>query len=275
MRLSIQTLLLPGLDLEEKFYNAANFGFDAVEVVINPDFDLVPKNIAAVKSAMHTSGLPISNICTHPMHDPIHPDLAERKKRLSMLTDLMTFADELHARGVICVPVRSPIKFPNLSPWKNSYQLTKEITIHIIAEWLRDLPDGTSALFLEPLNRYETTFLNRVEQGLEICDQINHPRLMVLADFFHMNIEERNFYDPIIQAGKHLGMVHIADNNRLQPGRGYLDFKPGFKALKEINYQGFISIECWQQEGAIIEGDARTALPETVHYLRSLWDSKE
>ena len=91
------------------------------------------------------------------MHDPIHPDLAERNKRISMLTDLITFADELDAQGVICVPVRSPLYFPNLSPWKDSYQLTKEMTIHILGEWLRDLPIGTSALFLEPLNRYEAT----------------------------------------------------------------------------------------------------------------------
>lgn len=272
MHLAIQTLLLPGRDLDEKFDNAAIFGFNAVELVINPDFDLF-KNFSIVQSAMSNSGLPISNLCTHAIHDPIHPDLPERRKRILTLTDLMTYADDLGARGVICVPIRSPLTFPDLSPWKDSFQLTKALTIRTLGDWIEDLPSGQSALFLEPLNRYEATFLNRVEQALEICEAINHPRIQILADFFHMNIEERNLLDPIINAGQRLGMVHIADNNRLQPGKGYLDFKPGFKALKEIDYQGYISIECWSQEGAVIEGNPNSALPETVQHLQNLWYS--
>jgi sugar phosphate isomerase/epimerase len=271
MQLAIQTLLLPGKELKEKFTNAAHFGFDAVEIVVNPEFDLA-QNMASVEEAMTASGLPVSNICTHPIHDPIHPDPTERQQRLSMLAELMRMADELDARGVICVPVRPPHSFPNLSPWKDSYQLVKDMTINILGEWLEKLPAGISALFLEPLNRYEATFLNRVEQGLEVCIEIDQPRIQVLADFFHMNIEERNFYDPLISAGERLGMVHIADNNRLQPGLGCMDFRPGFAALKEINYQGYISIECWSPEGAFIEGDPNIALLETVHFLRSAWE---
>ena len=131
IKLAIQTLLLPGRDLNEKFDHAAQFGFDAVELVVNPDFDLV-KNINIVRSAISTSGLLISNICTHAIHDPIHPDLVERRKRISVLTDLMTYAEDLEARGVICVPIRSPLTFPNLSPWKDTYQLTKTLTIHTL-----------------------------------------------------------------------------------------------------------------------------------------------
>jgi sugar phosphate isomerase/epimerase len=87
-----------------------------------------------------------------------------------------------------------------------------------------------------------------------------------------MNIEECNFIEPLRLAGDLLGMVHIADNNRSQPGRGCMDYRPGFAALKEIGYSGFVSIECWTAEGAAaIEGDPETALPETVAYLREVW----
>jgi sugar phosphate isomerase/epimerase len=270
MKLSIQTLLLPGENLQKKFINAARFGFDAVEVVVNPQFDLA-ENLPEVQNAVRASGLPVSDICTHPMHDPILPDYAERRKRLGALAGLMGLADELGARGVICVPVRPPFEFPDLSPWKNRYELLKALTVETLGEWASGLGAGKAALFLEPLNRYEAYFLNRVEQAVEICRAVDHPRVKLLADFFHMNIEERNFSDPLRRAGDLLGMVHIADNNRLQPGHGCLDYRPGFAALKAIGYAGYISIECWSAAGAVIEGDPENALPETVRYLRSLW----
>jgi len=270
MRLAIQTILLPGNNLEEKFSIAAYYGFDAVEVVVNPEFDLA-ENLSTIKHAMNTSGLPVSNICTHPIHDPIVPDPDERREKLAVLADLMGMADELDARGVICVPVRPPYTFPDLSPWVDQYELLKNLTVETLKPWVRGLPSGNSALFLEPLNRYEAYFLNRVEQAVEICHAVDHARIQLLADFFHMNIEERNFSDPLRLAGDLLGMVHIADNNRLQPGRGCMDFSPGFAALKEIDYPGYISIECWSAQGAVIEGDPEIALPETVELLRSVW----
>jgi sugar phosphate isomerase/epimerase len=272
MLLAIQTLLLPGSSLEEKFHHAARYGFDAVEVVVNPEFDLA-ENLPDLRRAMQASGLPISNICTHPTHDPILPDPAERQKRLAVLAELLTLADELGASGVICVPVRPPHEFPALSPWKNRYELLKALTIETLGQWSAKLPTGKAALFLEPLNRYEAYFLNRVEQAAEICRAVDHPRLKLLADFFHMNIEERNFSEPLHLAGDLLGMVHIADNNRLQPGRGCMDYQAGFAALKDIRYAGYISIECWNAQGAAaIDGDPETALPETVSYLRSVWN---
>jgi sugar phosphate isomerase/epimerase len=272
MKLSIQTLLLPGKSREEKFTNAARFGFDAVEVVVNPHFDLA-ENLAEIQAAMQSSGLPVSDICTHPIHDPILPDCAERQARLRVLAELMALADELGASGVICVPVRPPFEFPDLSPWKDRYELLKALTVETLGEWASKLAVGNASLFLEPLNRYEAYFLNRVEQAVEICRAIGHPRIKLLADFFHMNIEERNFSAPLRLAGGLLGMVHIADNNRLQPGRGCMDYHPGFAALKAIAYSGYISIECWSPEGAVIEGDPKAALPETVRYLRSAWSS--
>lgn len=275
MRLAIQTLLLPGRDLAEKFANARQFGFDAVEVAIGPDFDL-RSNLSALQRASRSSGAPVSDICTHPIHDPIVPDMNERRKRLEALAELMMLADELGASGVICVPVRPPFEFPDPTPEKGDplgrlYERVRGLTIDTLGEWFARLPAGKSCLFLEPLNRYEADFLNRVEQAVEICRAIGHPRLRLLADFFHMNIEEINFADPFQLAGDLLGMVHIADNNRFQPGKGCLDFRPGFAALKEINYQGYISIECWQPQGAVILGDPEQALPETVAFLRQTW----
>lgn len=270
MRLAIQTLLLPGRDLVEQFDNAARYGFDGVEIAVGPTFDLT-MHLSDVQQAMKSSGLPVSDICTHPMHDPIVPDPVERTKRLQLLKELLSQADHLGASGVVSVPVRPPHQFPDLSPWKDGYALMHDFAVTTLTEWAATLPAGTAALFLEPLNRYEAAFLNRVGQAVALAQAIDNPRVQVLADFFHMNIEEADMGAALLAAGDRLGMVHVADNNRLQPGRGCLDFRPGFAALKALDYQGFISIECWSPQGPVIEGPPESALPETVRFLRSEW----
>lgn len=274
MRFSIQTLLLPGKDISEKFDNAARFGFDAVEVAIGPDFDL-SQNLPQIRSASQASGLPVSAICTHPIHDPLVPSIAERQHRFNILAQLMGMADELGAGGVVSVPIRPPHSYPNLAPWKTTYELLREFTVETLKAWLHTIPDGNSRLFLEPLNRYETFFLNRVGQVVELCQAIGHPRVLALADLFHMNIEETDLAEPIKAAGSYLGHVHIADNNRLQPGKGSLDFRPPFAALKSINYRGFISIECWSPDGPKIAGEPNEALPKTVQYMHQIWNSAQ
>ena len=120
MQIAIQTLLLPGRDLLEQFDNAARYGFDGVEIAVGPTFDLRTK-MPEIRRAMESSGLPVSDICTHPMHDPIIPDAAERSNRLLILRELMELADNLNAGGVVSVPVRPPHEFPDFSPWKDTY----------------------------------------------------------------------------------------------------------------------------------------------------------
>jgi sugar phosphate isomerase/epimerase len=93
----------------------------------------------------------------------------------------------------------------------------------------------------------------------------------VLADLFHMNIEEENLVDPVLNASRALGHVHIADNNRLQPGGGYLDFVPTLAALQSIEYGGYVSIECFSPVGPLIAGDPNLALPEAVRFLQEQW----
>ncbi len=271
MLLSIQTRMLPGTALAEKFENAAAFGFDAVEVQINPTFDLKP-NMDEIIRAQKACALPISDICTHPMHDPIVPDPKERQERLKKLAEIVQLCDELGGRGVVFVPYRPPHVFPDLAPWKTPNELIRELTVRVMKDWLEALPAGNAKLFVEPLNRFETRFLVKLSQGLQLCEEINHPRVRLLADFYHMNFEENNLYDPILQARDYLAMVHLADNQRYQPGTGCLNFQLGFKALKEIGYQGYCSYECFAIGGGNpILGDPYKALPESVKYVRRVW----
>jgi sugar phosphate isomerase/epimerase len=98
---------------------------------------------------------------------------------------------------------------------------------------------------LEPLNRYESDFINNVDEALAFLSVVDHPALGVVLDTFHMNIEERSWTDPFrraMAAGK-LWHVHVGDNNRLALGRGLIDFHAILLALGSAGYEGFLSAE--------------------------------
>jgi sugar phosphate isomerase/epimerase len=269
MKLGIQTSRLPGDTLDEKFANAGTFGFDAVEVSIGPDFDLAAR-FDDVRRASERSGLPVCAICTHSIHDPLHPDPEERERRLAGLAELLRLADALGAAGVISVPIRRAVTFPDMD---SASPEMATFAAETLRQWAASLPDGRSAVFLEPLNRYEATFLRRVEQAAELAEAIDHPRVIALADLFHMNIEEANMGAPLVSAGAQLGHVHIADNNRLQPGAGCLDFSLPFAALKQSGYAGYLSIECTALGGPLAGQGDEAMLRETVRFLRAAWDA--
>ncbi|HEV2528161.1 MAG TPA: sugar phosphate isomerase/epimerase [Thermomicrobiales bacterium] len=271
-RLAVQTALLPGRDLAEQFQNAAEWGFDAVEVAVGPSFDL-GERLDDVRQASASSGLPVAAICTHSIHDPIQPDAEERARRLAALATLLAQADELGATGVVSVPLRPARGFPSLAEQEAEFARLADLTVASFGEWVATLPAGNAAVFLEPLCRFEASFLNTVGQAAELSRRIGSPRVLALADFFHMNIEERDFVAPLVEAGSSLGHVHIADNNRLQPGAGMIPFGPSFAALRQMGYGGYISIECYSPAGARIEGDPAVAFPETVRFMRDLWTS--
>jgi sugar phosphate isomerase/epimerase len=265
MNLAIQTNLLPGDSLEAKFDAAARYGFDGVEINVGPNFDL-DRNLSAIRSAMTSSGLPVSGICTHPIHDPFHADPDERQTRFERLAHLVGLAGELGAAGVVSVPVRPPVAF-------SGEMHLDDLAIATYSEWAALLPEGSAAVFLEPLNRYEATWLRRVGHAADLARQIGSPRVLALADLFHMNIEEADMGEPLRDAGPELGYVHMADNNRLQPGAGCLNFRVPFAALKEIGYTGWLSLECSALGGEYALAGPDVMLPIAVDFLRNHWSA--
>lgn len=263
MKLAIQTSLLPGDTLLNKFEDAARYGFDAVEINIGPAFDLA-HNMGAIRQAMAATKIPVSGICTHSIHDPFLPDPNARKAAFAGLATLLELADDLGADGVVSVPVRPPHVFAD------ELHLD-ELAVQVYGEWAAGLPAGNSAVFLEPLNRYEADWLKTVGHAADLARALNSPRVRALADLFHMNIEEADMGEPIRDAGDMLGYVHMADNNRLQPGAGCLDFTIPFAALKEIGYSGYLSLECSKLGGEDLFAGPDVMLPTSALFLRDRW----
>jgi sugar phosphate isomerase/epimerase len=119
-------------------------------------------------------------------------------------------------------------------------------------------------LVLEPINRYETTLINNVEQGLALIEAVGADNFGLLLDTFHMNIEEPQIEDSIWAAGDRIFHFHIADSNRWYPGAGHLDFKSILDALFATGYQGFVSGEFMPLP------DADTSAQRSIAYLRLL-----
>ncbi|MBN1287061.1 MAG: sugar phosphate isomerase/epimerase [Anaerolineae bacterium] len=271
MRLSIQDVLLPGKSLQEKFENAARYGFDGVEVVAGPGLALCER-APEIERASKAGGVPVAAICPHPTHDPLMPDPDERGRRFEQLRELLACVDALGAAGIICVPVRLPHRF-EVDDWAKRYEVIGDIAVGAFRAWAEGLPGGKARIFLEPLNRYEAYFLNRLEQAVALCRRIDHPRVQMLGDLFHMNIEEIDLGEPFRAAGAYLGHVHIADNNRYPPGYGMMDYHPAFAALKAIGYPGYVSVECWPPDGAANIGAPEAVWPATVRFLREVWEN--
>jgi len=95
---------------------------------------------------------------------------------------------------------------------------------------------------IEPLNRFETYFINRADQAVAMADAVG-PKCGVCLDAFHMNIEEKDFLAAIRSTGRRIYDFHVADNNRLAPGQGKLDWKAIVRTLKEVGYDGALTAE--------------------------------
>jgi len=98
-------------------------------------------------------------------------------------------------------------------------------------------------IILEPVNRYELNFVNSLEQGVDVLRRINLPNLKLMPDVFHMNIEDPGIRTELVRYISYIEYIHLADSNRLAPGRGHMDFQDIFDGLKEAGYSGWCSLE--------------------------------
>jgi len=121
------------------------------------------------------------------------------------------------------------------------------------------------ALSLEVVNRYETNLLNTGRQALEYLKEVDRPSVTVHLDTYHMNIEESDLFQPILDAGDRLGYFHIGESHRGYLGTGSVDFGSAFRALDRINYDGPIVFESFSS--AVVS----PTLSNTLGIWRNLW----
>jgi D-psicose/D-tagatose/L-ribulose 3-epimerase len=110
---------------------------------------------------------------------------------------------------------------------------------------------------VEPLNRYETNFINTAEEALELITEVNNPHIGVQLDVYHMNIEDKDLEDSIVNTGKYLFHLHVPEHDRGTPGTGHTDWAGVARALKKISFDECVVIEsCDPKVEAIAEPGA-------------------
>jgi sugar phosphate isomerase/epimerase len=261
LKIACQEGLAPGKTFAERLDNLARYGFEGVE--LNGGALLERAGIEERLAALKNSPVKASSICGGITPHFISTDREKRRQSVESAKKMLDAAAELGAVGPIGVPIfRGDGNMPDLSPFMTRQQLRDGMMVEVLGEVAEYAGAAGAVFLLEPLNRYEAEALNRIEQAAQIIQQIGASGIMVMADFFHMHIEEANSPAAIEQVGGLIGHVHLADNQRKEPGSGDLDFVANFRALKKTGFTGYMAFECG------LTGPADEALPRSVRFLR-------
>lgn len=226
--------------LEESLEKAAALGFDAVELFTASGADL---EAAYLRKQLDHYGLGLAAVGTGAgkvMHGLTltDPDPNVRQKAIAFISEMISFGAPFDAPAII------GSMQGNVMPGSN-----REETIDRLAQGLDILQktarDQGVMLIYEPLNRYETNLLNTLKAGIEFLKKNNLNNVRLLADLFHMNIEEDSLPQIIVESGNYIGHVHFADSNRKPMGFGHTNMPPIAATLKEIGYAGYVSAEAF------------------------------
>ena len=225
-----------GEDISESIDRLARLGYDAVEVEGAPDRH-DPKRI---KKLADDAGLAVGAVCPNftAERDLSHPDPQVRKSAQAYVREVSDFAAELGAPLFIVAPTAYSRVQPIVDPrdeWRWAVEEISSAGQHAVSLGVD--------LTLESWNRYGTYMLNRLDEGARMWRETGLSNGGIMADTFHMNIEERSISGAILAYGTLLNHVHLSDSNRLAPGLGHVDFAEVLQALVEVGYGGGMAFE--------------------------------
>lgn len=264
MRFSIRETMAPGKTLREKFENLAEMGFAGIEITTSS----TPDKLEEILEASRATGI-VPNIFSMRGGAILDARRSERETAIAGLKDSLAMCGEAGGVGVIMPPLiavkmQGRPRIPDLSPLASTRQLEFDLLVAILKEEIVPHAERVGAcVVIEPLNRYEQWWPCTLADAVQICEAVGSEHVVMMADFFHMNIEEADMAESIRKAGKWIRNVHLADSQRLLPGYGHTDFRQPLKALQEIGYDDFMGFECG------IPGDPFVELPKAMEYLRS------
>ncbi len=247
-------------DLPSACETAQALGFDAVEV-FPPDAKAVEPHL--LRRLLNDHGLALAAVGTGAgwVKQRLHltlPDAANRAKARAFIRSIIDFAGPFGAPAII-----------GSMQGRTSDEVDLKTALAYLSEAVADLGSHAKQynvpLLFEPLNRYETNLVNNTADGLKLLDGLSTPNVLLLADLFHMNIEEQDIATALRQGGTKIGHLHFVDSNRRPAGLGHLDYLPIAKALQEIGYDRFASAE------ALPYPDSVGAARQTIRAFRELF----
>lgn len=216
----------------------AEYGFDMLEILLPTSLDFDSKQ---VKKQLDT--VEISARCTLNLpadcHIPFYPEQA-----VSIIKSALDKVAEMNGDFLGGVLHSAIGTFTGNPCTKDEKKVIQQVFTEVAAY----AKVHNINLGIEPINRYESYVFTAADEVLNMIENIGTTNIGLHLDTFHMNIEESNFYDPIIRAGNNLNHLHITESDRGMTGEGNVRWDDLFKALAQINYQGPLVLENFSSE---------------------------
>jgi len=224
------------------------WGFDGVEIAVENPADLDP---AFVKAELDRHGLTCTSVCAcFPPSRDLRGTAPQQRATITYLRRLVDMAGVL-GTDTVMGPLYSATGRAEAVPAPEYRRQWRTVRAHLKTICAYAEAQG-KVICMEPLNRFETDFLNTADQGLQMIREVKSPALKLLLDTFHMNIEEKNPADAIRRTGPHVGHIHASASDRGTPGNDHVDWAGVAKALKDIRYSGAVVIESFTQDVKVI-----------------------
>lgn len=260
LKISFQEGTAPRQSLNEKFDYMESLGVVGFE----PGGRGLAGRVNEIQQALNGRNIKVSAICAGFGGFILAEDPAVKAEFDSTMREIIAAAGELGSTGVIMVPA-----FNGQTPCKPHTRETREYLCEQMHELGEFALKHNTTVILEPLNRNEAHYLRQVADAAAICRDSKSAGVKCMGDFWHMS-EETSDYAALLAAGpEYLQHVHIASRgNRKMPGEnGEVDYYVnGFRALKQMGYDKYVSFECG------CNGDKEILVPAAVELLRSQWE---
>jgi D-psicose/D-tagatose/L-ribulose 3-epimerase len=251
MRLGINTFLFASPFTNKStrwFRQIKDMGFDTVEIPVEDPSHFDP---AKVRVDLEKAGLVCGSLCACVSADrDLRGTSRQQQGGLKYFKALIDMAVVLDCPSIIG-PIYSAVgRAEPVAP--SEYRKQWRTVVRHLKTLADYAQDNGRQLCIEPLNRFETDFINTCEQGLRMVKEVDSPALKLQLDTFHMNIEEKNQAAAIRKAGKYLGHFHACGSDRGTPGGDHIDWNGIAAALHEIGYEGDVVIESFTKQVAVV-----------------------
>jgi len=251
MNFGINTYLFssPFTNESVKFFpKFKEWGFDFVEIALEEPELIDP---VLIRKALDANALECRSVCaaTGPGRD-LRGNRKEQVTSIEYIQKLIDIAPVLGSK-LVAGPIYSSVGRADLVP-EEKYKKQWKLVVKNLQLLTSYAQEHDVKLALEPLNRYETDFINTCEQAMQLIHEVGSDALLVHLDSFHMNLEEKDPALAIQKAGEKLGLLHASGSDRGTPGGDQINWDRIFAALDHINYQGDIVIESFTPDVKVI-----------------------
>lgn len=260
-RLAAAEGTLPGTSLEEKFEFVQSVGFDGIELSGRGD-GIFAGRVGELRAARR-AGVQMPTAVVHMDHFVGDFDAERRRDAIDQLKALLATIVEAGGTGIVSPHAFGlfSTKLPPFTPPRSDEESRRQLVeaLHEAGEFAVSVG---AVVYLEPLNRYEDFVINTLDDAASIIDQVDSAGVAVVADTFHMSVEEGDIGAAIRRTGSRIQHVQLGDSNRLEPGAGHYDWPETLDALESIRYDGWLAMECG------LSAPVEVVLPKVAELLK-------